>query len=133
MKPLNTALQAELALYLKTWNFHWNVEGPLFPSLHKLFEEQYDGLQELVDEIAERIRALGGVADTSVKLELTGQSAAKAMLESLAADHEALSAKMSSKWIPALEKAGDPGSVDLLTRALQEHDKMAWMLRATAK
>ncbi len=133
MKLLNTILKEELDLYLETWNYHWNIEGPLFPSLHKLFEEQYEALRELVDEIAERERALGGVAETRVALEIKKQRPAKEMLTTLAERHEGLSAKMKSEWIPKLEKAGDPGSVDLLTRVLQEHDKMAWMLRATAK
>jgi len=133
MKLLNTILKDELELMLETWNCHWNVEGALFPSLHKLFEEQYKGLRELADEVAERERAMGGVAETRVSLDIKKQRPAKEMLTTLAAAHEGLSAKMKSDWIPKLDKAGDVGSVDLLTRALQEHDKMAWMLRATAK
>jgi len=109
------------------------VEGANFPSLHKLFEDQYDGLQELIDELAERVRALGGVAETNVPVAIsTGTPTAK-MLSGLAGRHEGLSARRGEKWIPALEKEGDAGSVDLLTRALQLHDKMAWMLRATGR
>jgi starvation-inducible DNA-binding protein len=133
IKTLNTIISDELGLLLETWNFHWNVEGANFPSLHKLFEDQYDGLQELIDEMAERVRALGGVAETKVTVEIGGLTPAAKMLSGLAARHEGLSAKMLAKWIPALEKDGDVGSVDLLTRALQMHDKMAWMLRATGR
>ncbi len=133
MKTLNTILSQELSLLLRTWNYHWNVEGANFSSLHKLFEDQYDQLQELIDEIAERVRALGGVAKTEVSLDITKQTATGKMLTNLAEEHERLSAAMVKTWIPDLDKAGDPGSVDLLTRALQLHDKMAWMLRASAK
>ncbi len=133
IKTLNTIISDELGLLLETWNFHWNVEGVNFPSLHKLFEDQYDGLQELIDEMAERVRALGGVAETKVSVELTSLTPVAKMLSGLAEKHEELSARMGKKWIPALDKEGDVGSVDLLTRALQMHDKMAWMLRATGR
>jgi starvation-inducible DNA-binding protein len=133
IKTLNAIVSDELGLLLETWNFHWNVEGANFSSLHKLFEDQYDGLQELIDEMAERVRALGGVAETKVSVEIGGQTPVAKMLSGLADRHEALSAKMLAKWIPALEKDGDVGSVDLLTRALQMHDKMAWMLRASGR
>ncbi|HEY3439156.1 MAG TPA: DNA starvation/stationary phase protection protein [Paludibaculum sp.] len=133
IKTLNAIVSDELGLLLETWNYHWNVEGANFPSLHKLFEDQYDGLQELIDELAERVRALGGVAETKVSVEFSSGTPVAKMLSGLAERHEGLSAKMGKKWIPALDKEGDVGSVDLLTRALQLHDKMAWMLRATAK
>ena len=133
MQILNTILSQELELLLQTWNYHWNVEGPQFPALHKLFESQYDELQELIDEIAERVRALGGVAETKVTAEFVKLTPTAKMLSKLADAHEGLSKKMAADWIPKLDKAGDIGSVDLLTRALQQHDKAAWMLRATAK
>ena len=133
LKTLNTIISDELGLLLETWNFHWNVEGANFPSLHKMFEEQYDQLQELIDEIAERVRALGGVSETKVALEITQMTPMAEMLKKLAEQHEGLSGKMVKKWIPALDKEGDVGSVDLLTRASQVHDKMAWMLRATGQ
>lgn len=133
METLNIVLKRELALLLKTWHYHWNVEGPLFPSLHKLFEEQYGELQELTDEIAERIRALGGIAPMQVNIDLTTQESTSHMLDGLADAHESLSTQMRTEWVPALGEAGDPGTADLLTRALQLHDKAAWMLRATAK
>jgi len=133
IKTLNAIVSDELGLLLETWNYHWNVEGANFSSLHKLFEDQYDGLQELIDEMAERVRALGGVAETKVTLDIAKKTPNADMLKVLAERHEGLSGKMSKKWIPALDKEGDVGSVDLLTRALQLHDKMAWMLRATGR
>lgn len=133
VKTLNTIISDELGLLLETWNFHWNVEGANFPSVHKMFEEQYDQLQELIDEIAERVRALGGVSETKVALEITQMTPVAEMLKKLVGRHEGLSGKMVKKWIPALDKEGDVGSVDLLTRASQMHDKMAWMLRATGR
>ena len=133
IKTLNAIVSDELGLLLETWNYHWNVEGANFSSLHKLFEDQYDGLQELIDEMAERVRALGGVAETKVAVEISAGTPVAKMLSGLAERHEGLSAKMGKKWIPALDKEGDVGSVDLLTRALQMHDKMAWMLRATGR
>jgi starvation-inducible DNA-binding protein len=133
MQVLNTILSQELELLLQTWNYHWNVEGAQFAALHKLFESQYDDLQELIDEIAERVRALGGVAETKVTAEFVKLTPTTKMLTKLADAHEGLSKKMVAEWIPKLDKAGDIGSVDLLTRALQQHDKAAWMLRASAK
>ena len=133
VKTLNTIIADELELLLETWNFHWNVEGANFPSLHKLLEEQYDELQELIDEIAERVRAFDGVSETKVALEITQMTPVAEMLKKLVDRHEGLSGTMLKKWIPALDKDGDVGSVDLLTKALQVHDKMAWMLRATSR
>lgn len=132
MKTLNTIVQEELNLYLTTWNYHWNVEGGQFAALHKLFEEQYGALQGLIDELAERGRALGGRVETNASLHLHGAEDAGAMLRALAEAHEKLSRRMRQEWIPEYERGGDPGTVDLLTRAVQEHDKMAWMLRASA-
>ncbi|MFZ5929556.1 MAG: Dps family protein [Acidobacteriota bacterium] len=133
MKTLNSLLNGELSLYLQTWNFHWNVEGPHFAALHELFARQYGELAGLIDELAERIRALGGRAETRVAAEQTGSAAAPEMLASLAQAHEALSRQMRETAIPEFEKAGDPGTVDLLTRAVQLHDKAAWMLRASTR
>ncbi len=129
---LNEVLTSELALYLKTWNYHWNVEGPQFPALHGLFESQYVELRNLIDEVAERIRALGGVPATKVSLSIEGLTPTLEMLKNLASGHLGLSARMSREYIPALGDE-DPGSVDLLTRAHQTHDKFAWMLNATAR
>ncbi len=133
MKTLNTLLNSELSLYLQTWNFHWNVEGPHFAPLHELFARQYGELAALIDELAERIRALGARAETRVAAEVSGAAAAPEMLVSLAQAHEELSRAMRQSAIPEFEKAGDPGTVDLLTRAVQLHDKAAWMLRASTR
>jgi starvation-inducible DNA-binding protein len=133
MKTLNTILNGELSLYLKTWNCHWNVEGPWFASLHALFGEQYGALQSLIDEMAERIRARGARAETALEARFDGSLDARAMLAELAEAHENLSRQIREQAIPEFEQAGDPGTVDLLTRAVQLHDKAAWMLRASAR
>ncbi|MGC8760192.1 MAG: Dps family protein [Bryobacteraceae bacterium] len=133
MRTLNQILNDELSLYLKTWNYHWNVEGAQFAALHALFEEQYSGLQPLIDELAERIRALGGHAGTDVQARIDGAKDAAGMLAALAEGHESLSRRLREEAIPEYERAGDPGTVDLLTRAVQFHDKAAWMLRASAR
>jgi starvation-inducible DNA-binding protein len=136
-----TALTAMLAdsytLYLKTQNFHWNVTGPMFTTLHTLFEVQYTDLALAVDEIAERVRALnapvpGSFAEFSkvatVK-ESVGPVSAKTMIATLVNDQELL-ANAARAVISAAEKEGDTGSADLATRRLQTHDKNAWMLRS---
>jgi starvation-inducible DNA-binding protein len=133
MKTLNTLLNDELNLYLQTWNFHWNVEGPHFAALHGLFATQYGDLAGLIDELAERIRALGGRAETCLAVEQSGAATAGEMLATLAQAHESLSRRLREQAIPEFEQAGDPGTVDLLTRAVQLHDKAAWMLRASAR
>lgn len=133
MKTLNSLLNDELNLYLQTWNFHWNVEGPHFTALHDLFGRQYGELAALVDEVAERIRALGGRAETRPAAALPGAASAPEMLAALAQAHEALSRRLREQAIPEFETGGDPGTVDLLTRAVQLHDKAAWMLRASAR
>jgi starvation-inducible DNA-binding protein len=133
MKTLNRILNDELSLYLKTWNFHWNVEGAQFAALHELFARQYGELQTLIDELAERIRALGGRAETGLEARFDGSRTAPQMLAELAGAHESLSRQLRETAIPEFEQAGDPGTADLLTRAVQLHDKAAWMLRASAR
>ncbi len=123
-------------LYLKTHNFHWNVKGPMFNSLHAMFEVHYTELALAVDEIAERIRALGMPAPGSyaafAKLtglkEAAGGEKALEMVAKLAADHEAVSARARSIF-PQVEQANDQPSADLLTRRMEVHEKTAWMLR----
>jgi len=133
MKTLNTLLNDELSLYLQTSNAHWNVEGPQFAALHELFARQYGELAALIDELAERIRALGGRAETRVAVEQAGGASAAEMLAALGEAHEAVSRRLREQAIPEFEQAGDPGTADLLTRAVQLHDKAAWMLRASAR
>ncbi|MET0262963.1 MAG: DNA starvation/stationary phase protection protein [Rariglobus sp.] len=135
---LAVILADEHVLYVKTRNFHWNVTGPHFGPLHALFEKQYDELAETIDEIAERIRALGGTAPGSMaaflKLarlsEHTGKTPkASAMIEALLADHEAIVTALR-KAIELADKHGDEGTADFLTGILESHEKTAWMLRA---
>jgi starvation-inducible DNA-binding protein len=124
-------------LYLKTHNFHWNVTGPMFNTLHLMFEQQYTELALAVDAIAERIRALGHPAPgsyaqyaklTSIKEE-DGQPAAEKMIRQLAKDQETV-AKTAREVFPLADGANDQPTADLLTERMQIHEKTAWMLRS---
>jgi len=134
---LSTLLASSYTLYLKTQNFHWNVTGPMFSTLHTLFETQYTELAMAVDEIAERIRALGAYAPASysafAKLttiqEETGRPEAKEMIRILVSDQQAIAAS-ARDLIEAAEAARDQASADLGTRRLDVHEKNAWMLRS---
>ena len=134
---LSKLLANSYTLYLKTQNYHWNVTGPMFTTLHTLFETQYTELATAVDEVAERIRALGSFAPGSlgafsklaVVREENGRPVAKEMIEILASDQDALS-KSAQSVIEAAEKAGDQASIDLATRRQEAHQKNAWMLRS---
>ena len=134
---LSRLLADSYTLYLKTHSFHWNVTGPMFQTLHLMFEQQYTELAIAVDLIAERIRALGCTAPgsytqyaklTSIKEE-TGVPAAKEMIAQLVAGQEAV-VRTARSIFPAVEKAGDEASADLLTQRMQLHEKTAWMLRS---
>jgi starvation-inducible DNA-binding protein len=124
-------------LYLKTHNFHWNVKGPMFQTLHLMFETQYNELALAVDLIAERIRALGfpapGTYSEYAKLssirETAGVPEATAMIRLLVEGQEAV-ARTARKVFPLVDKANDEPSADLLTQRLQVHEKTAWMLRS---
>lgn len=141
-KPVIEALKTVLAnsylLYLKTQNFHWNVTGPQFRSLHLMFEEQYTDLQAAVDEIAERIRALGDHAPGSFKqfLALSDLKEAEtvpdaaAMVQALAKDQDTVLASLD-KLLAAAEKAGDDVTVDLVTGRKTIHEKNRWMLKSS--
>ena len=133
MNILQDLLNDEIALYLRTWNYHWNVEGPLFPSLHTMFEEQYVQSRQVIDELAERMRALGTAAETNASLQIAGIPSTPEMLKTLAEAHEALSKAMRDRAIPQFEAANDPGTADILTSFVEFHDKASWMLRATAR
>lgn len=134
---LSRLLADSYTLYLKTHKFHWNVQGPMFNTLHLMFENQYTELAIAVDDIAERIRALGAMAPGSYKefLELSsikeeeGSLSAEEMLQSLLKGHEQVS-KTAREVFPAAEKASDEPSADLLTQRMQIHEKTAWMLRS---
>lgn len=134
---LSKVLADSYMVYLKTHNYHWNVTGELFHSLHEQFEEQYTELAEAIDVIAERIRALGYRAPgsfkeyselTSIK-EDTDQPEALEMVRRLAIDNETI-LRTAREALPACENAGDEASIDLLTQRLHVHSKTAWMLRS---
>ncbi len=134
---LNRALADTVVLYFKTRNFHWHVQGPSFTELHQFFETQYEQLDESMDEIAERARALDGRAAASlaeyVKLTRLKENktalSASDMLAELLADHESMIRQLR-KDIEAVGDAGDAGTEDFLTGLMAGHEKMAWMLRA---
>lgn len=139
VKILNTLLADEYLLYTKTRNFHWNVVGPQFNDLHKFFEAQYEELDEAIDEVAERARKLGGHAVATLE-EFSKNSRlkehpgkypqAREMLAALLADHEALIRHLREDLATAGEKHGDAGTEDFLTGLMENHEKIAWMLRA---
>ncbi|MEZ5892189.1 MAG: DNA starvation/stationary phase protection protein [Parvularculaceae bacterium] len=135
---LNATLADTYSLYMKTHAYHWNVTGPQFNTLHLMFETQYREMWAALDEIAERVRALGVFAPTSGKqfAELsaidnaeTTPPKADAMIKTLLADHETL-IKRARAGLETAEEAGDAASADLLTTRIQLHEKTAWMLRA---
>lgn len=135
---LNKLLADTYTLYLKTHNFHWNVTGPHFSSLHLMFEGQYTELALAVDAIAERIRTLGFPAPgsyaafarlTTIKEE-PGVPVANDMVAALAADQETIARSIQTLW-PAVDDAGDQGTLDLLTQRLSIHEKTAWMLKSS--
>ena len=134
---LSRLLSDTYVLYLKTHNFHWNVTGPMFRTLHLMFEEQYNELALAVDSIAERIRALGFPAPgaysiyarlSSIKEE-EGVPSAEEMIKQLVAGQEAVT-KTARSIFAVVDKAGDEPTADLLTQRLDVHEKTAWMLRS---
>ncbi|MGB1229570.1 MAG: Dps family protein [Holosporaceae bacterium] len=136
---LARVLSDTYVLYLKTQNYHWNVKGQLFHSLHALFEEQYTELSEAVDQIAERIRMLGHNAPGSFKAfaslaslkEAEGDEEAMTMVKTLAADQKKIEAVIQESFKLAAD-AGDDVTLDLLTGRLAAHQKNHWMLSALA-
>ena len=137
---LSRLLADTYTLYLTTHNFHWNVEGPMFNTLHLMFMEQYTELWNALDAIAERIRSLGypapGTYAEFTKLtsitQPEGVPAALDMVGALVKGHEAV-ARTARNVFPSAEKAGDESTADLLTQRLQVHEKTAWMLRSLLK
>ena len=120
-----------------THNFHWNVTGPMFNTLHVMFMQQYTEQWNALDLIAERIRSLGHFAPgsysefgklTSIK-EAAGVPKARDMIKQLVAGHEAVT-RTARSLFPSVEKAGDEATADLLTQRIQLHEKTAWMLRS---
>jgi len=134
---LSNLLADTYTLYLKTHNFHWNVTGPMFQTLHLMFEEQYNELALAVDMIAERIRALGVVAPGSYKAfaklssieEEEDVPSAEDMIAQLVQGQEAV-VRTARSIFPVVDKANDEPTADLLTQRMQVHEKTAWMLRS---
>ena len=137
-QELTKVLADSFAVYLKTHGYHWNVRGPEFFGFHNLLEQQYREIWAALDEIAERIRAVGVLAPQSYSAfgNLTSikdgdpEKDAPAMLKELMKDHETLIATARAA-LAAADKEGDDVSVDLLTQRLAAHEKAAWMLRST--
>jgi starvation-inducible DNA-binding protein len=134
---LGRLLADTYTLYLKTHNFHWNVTGPMFQTLHLMFETQYNELWLATDAIAERIRSLGHTAPgtyaefsklSSIK-EPNGVPKATDMIKQLVEGHEAV-VRTGRSLFPSAEKASDESTADLLTQRIQIHEKTAWMLRS---
>lgn len=134
---LEKLLADTYTVYLKTHNYHWNVTGPMFTTLHTLFEQQYTELALAVDEIAERIRTLGAkapgsyaeFAELSTVADAIGAPKATEMIEALVAD-QGLIADSARAVIAAANDASDDATADLGTRRLDVHQKNAWMLRS---
>jgi starvation-inducible DNA-binding protein len=138
-KLLNVLLADEYLLYTQTRNYHWNVVGPRFHDLHKFFEAQYEELDDVIDGVAERVRALGGTSAGSLGefLELARNKESsglprdgQGMVGSLLTAHEALIRNLRSD-LERTDEFGDAGTNDFLTGLMEQHEKMAWMLRAT--
>jgi starvation-inducible DNA-binding protein len=133
---LSRLLADTYTLYLKTHNFHWNVTGPMFNTLHLMFEEQYTELSAAVDLVAERIRALGFPAPGSYKDyarlssigETEGVPSAEEMIALLVEGQEAVT-RTARGVFEVAERANDQPTADLLTQRMQVHEKTAWMLR----
>ena len=138
-KALNGFLADEFLIYLKTRNAHWNIEGPDFHTMHKFFEEQYEQLDETMDEVAERIRMLGHYAPATMKsylvlTHLTEQSREKndsaGFIKELLGDHESIIIRLRENINLFSSELNDLGTSDFITGLMETHEKIAWMLRA---
>jgi len=136
---LNGFLADEFLLYLKTRNAHWNVEGPDFHSMHKFFESQYEQLDQIMDDVAERIRTLGHYAPATLKsyLELTHLTEQSretndggGFMKELLGDHDSIVTRLRESVNYISNDLQDAGTSDFLTGLMETHEKMAWMLRA---
>lgn len=138
IEGLKTFLSDTYILYIKTQNYHWNVEGPHFGPLHQMFEDQYTELREAVDDIAERIRALGDYAPGSCQefnkyskvTETPGRHRSAAdMVADLARDHQMI-AKHGREFIEEIQKRGDEPTAHFVIERVVAHEKTAWMLHS---
>jgi len=135
---LNTLLSDEYLLYTKTRKFHWNVIGPQFHDFHKFFESQYEELDDVVDEVAERARTVGSISfgtlveflkHTRLKEEAGRNPGPRGMISILLSDHEAIIRHLRNDLDDCVTKYKDMGTSDFLTGLMERHEKMAWMLR----
>jgi starvation-inducible DNA-binding protein len=139
-RGLSRLLADTYVVYLKTHNFHWNVEGPMFQTLHQMFMEQYTEAWNAIDLVAERIRSLGHYAPGTYReylefsrvKETPGVPKAEQMVRLLIEGQEAV-VKTAREVLPVAEKADDQPTLDLLTQRMQVHEKNAWMLRSLLK
>ena len=137
---LSKLLADTYVVYLKTHNFHWNVEGPMFQTLHQMFMEQYTETWNAIDSIAERIRSLGEYAPGTYKeysklariKETDGVPKAEEMVKLLIDGQEAI-VRTAREVLPIADQANDEPTLDLLTQRMQIHEKNAWMLRSLLK
>lgn len=136
---LSRILADEFVLYTKTRNAHWNVEGPDFFDKHKFFESQYEQLDETMDDVAERIRAIGHYAPATLReyLKLTKLSEqsrevndSKGYIKELLSDHESIIIHLRENISRFADEYKDLGTSDFITGLMETHEKMAWMLRA---
>ncbi len=132
-------LADEYVLYTKTRNAHWNVEGPDFHAMHLFFESQYEQLDDILDSVAERIRSIGHFSPATLKqfLELTHlteksdkKNDSVGFIKNLVADHETVIQFIRENITPFADKYDDAGTSDFITGLMEDHEKMAWMLRA---
>ncbi len=136
-RGLSRLLADTYTLYLQTHNFHWNVKGPMFQTLHVMFEQHYNEMAIAVDAIAERIRSLGEAAPGSYRefsqltsiVETDGVPQATDMIRVLVKSHEAV-IRTARSVMPVANESHDEATADLLTQRLQIHEKTAWMLRS---
>jgi starvation-inducible DNA-binding protein len=136
---LNILLSDEYVLYTKTRNAHWNITSPQFIELHKFFESQYEELDVIIDDVAERVRAIGHFALGSLKdfLGVTHLSEdpykfsdSRHIIQTLLADHESIICNIRTEIDKVMNKCKDAGTADFITGIMEQHEKMAWMLRA---
>lgn len=138
---LNKTLADEFVLYAKTRNYHWNYEGDNFMEMHKFYEGQYEELDEVIDEVAERVRTLGHYAEGRLKeyLKLTDLEEPKSttdqqeQVRNLLDDHETLVRYLRKQVDAMTDTFKDAGTADFLTGLMQKHEKWAWMLRSYLK
>jgi starvation-inducible DNA-binding protein len=138
---LQKLLADEFVLYTKTRNYHWNIEGPNFMELHKIYEGQYEQLDDIMDQVAERIRQLGHYAEAQLKdfIKLTrlgedGYSTdQKTQLKNLLEDHETMIRNLRKNIDEFSDKYKDAGTADFVTGLMKEHEKTAWFIRSYLK